>query len=289
VRSPYPAPVSSTPPFRALVLAAHPDDIEFGCAGTVAGWVREGAAVTYCIATDGSTGTQDRALMGERLGEIRRAESEAAAAVVGVSNIEWLGYRDGYVEYTLHLRRDIARLFRRLRPHRFVVMDPTPVIGTGFVNHPDHRAVGQASLDVSLTAGTTPGHFPELLDEGLEPWRGLREVWIAGPAGGPRVNDISDVIELKIDALMCHATQVGEDRDALAARIREWAADLGEQHGMAFAESFVVISQGPGFHPDEQGEGEAEDLATAPFDPRSARRSPEGGGRRREQAPRRRG
>jgi LmbE family N-acetylglucosaminyl deacetylase len=262
--------VSSAPSFRALVLAAHPDDIEFGCAGTVAGWVREAAAVTYCIATDGSTGTQDRALMGERLAEVRRAESEAAAAAVGVSDIEWLGYRDGYVEYTLDLRRDIARVFRRLRPHRFVVMDPTPVIGTGFVNHPDHRAVGQASLDVTLTAGTTPGHFPELLDEGLEPWRGLREVWIAGPAGGPRAIDISDVIELKIDALMCHATQVGENRDALATRIREWAAGVGEKHGMAYAESFAVVAQGPGFHPDEQGEEDAADLARARFDPRAA-------------------
>ena len=266
--------MASNPSFRALVVAAHPDDIEFGCAGTVARWVSEGAAVSYCIATDGSTGTQDRDLVGERLADIRRRESEAAASVVGVSDIVWLGYRDGYVEYTLGLRRDIARVFRRLRPHRFVVADPTPVIGEFFINHPDHRAVGQASLDVSMTAGTTPGHFPELLDEGLEPWRGLREVWIAGPGAGSTVVDISDAIELKIEALMCHTSQVGGERDAIAERIRTWTAELGERHGMSHAESFTVVAQGPGFHPEDQLEGADPGLARAPFDPRAAPSGP---------------
>jgi LmbE family N-acetylglucosaminyl deacetylase len=266
--------MSSAPTFRALVVSAHPDDIEFACAGTVAVWVRAGAAVSYCIVTDGSTGTQDRSLMGEALAQIRRREAEQAAADVGVSDVVWLGRRDGYVEATLELRKTIAREFRRLRPHRFVVMDPAPVIRGDFINHPDHRAVGQASLDVSLTAGTTPGHFPELLEEGLEPWRGLREVWISGPAGGPRAVDISDVIELKIRALMRHTSQVGERREAVEEAVRRWTADLGRPHGMAHAESFLVITQGPGFHPDEQTEGDDAGLARAPFDPRAARSEP---------------
>ena len=259
-------------PWRALVVTAHPDDIEFGCAGTVATWTDAGAEVTYCIVTDGSTGTQDRTLMGAPLADIRRAESEAAAKIVGVDHIEWLGYRDGYVEYSLELRKDIARVFRKFKPHRFVVMDPTPTI-EDFVNHPDHRAVGQASLDATLTAGTTPGHFPELLDEGFEPWRGLRETWIAGPGKKPQLVDISATIDRKIDALLCHRSQVGEDAGTIGTWMRAWTAEVGAPKGYAHAETFHVISQGPGFHADEQEE--LQDFIPAkqpwaPVDPRSA-------------------
>lgn len=256
--------------WRALVVTAHPDDMEFGCAGTLARWADQGAEITLCIGTDGSTGTQDRELMGARLRDIRVAESQRAAEVVGIKELVWLGYKDGYVEYTLDLRRDIARVFRRYRPHRFMVMDPTPTIDD-FINHPDHRAIGQASLDVSMTAGTTPGHFPELLEEGLEPWRGLRELWIAGPGLKPHLVDISDTIERKIEALMCHQSQVGQNANEIADFIRTYTAEAGEHAGFAHAESFQVIAQGPGFHAGEQDEADLGDLASAPADPRSAR------------------
>jgi LmbE family N-acetylglucosaminyl deacetylase len=254
--------------FRALIVTAHPDDFEFGAAGTAATWVDAGASVTLLVVTDGSTGTQDRSLMGPGLASVRRAETEKAASIVGVS-LEWLGYRDGYVEYTLDLRRDIARVFRRLRPHRYMVMDPAPLIGE-FINHPDHRAVGQASLDVSMTAGTTPGHFPELLDEGLEPWRGLREVWIAGPGLRSRVVDISQTIDRKIDALLAHRSQVGENASEIASWIRGRCAEAGSGAGYEYAESFDVLAQGPGFHAGEQDE-DLPDFAEAQVDPRSNR------------------
>jgi len=241
-------------PWRALVIAAHPDDIEFGCAGTVARWSDEGAEVTLCIVTDGSTGTQDRSLMGGPLAELRREESEKAAAVLGAHGFEWMGYQDGYVEYSLDLRRDIARMFRKHRPHRFVVMDPTPTIDDRFINHPDHRAIGQASLDVTLTAGTTPGHFPEVLEEGLEPWRGLRETWIMGPGAKPIAVDISKTIDRKIDALLCHSSQIGDNRSEIEKWVRRFSSELGEAHGYEHAETFQVIVEGPGFHQDEQDE-----------------------------------
>jgi LmbE family N-acetylglucosaminyl deacetylase len=246
---------------------AHPDDAEFGCAGTVATWVDGGAEVTYCIVTDGSTGTQDRSLIGSGLSSVRRAESEKAAEIVGAKEIVWLDYQDGYVEYSLDLRRDIARVFRSCRPHRFVVMDPTPTVEDRFINHPDHRAIGQASLDVTLTAGTTPGHFPELLEEGLEPWRGLREVWIAGPGVKPVIVDISSTIDRKIEALLCHKSQLGDDLDQVAGWVREWTAQQGERAGYAHGESFQVIAQGPGFHTDE--DLEEVDFETPPRDPRA--------------------
>jgi LmbE family N-acetylglucosaminyl deacetylase len=225
-------------PLRVLVVSAHPDDIEFGCAGSVARWVDEGAEVTYCIVTDGSTGTSDPALAGPKLAEIRRDESVQAAKVVGVTDVDFLGYRDGYVEHTLDLRRDIARVFRRVRPQRFVCMDPAPILGEWFVNHPDHRAVGQASLDITVTAGTTPGHFPELLEEGFEPWRGLREIYITGPGGGSFAEDITATIDRKIDALKCHASQIDWDVDPM---IRAWTAANGSEHGFAHAELFRVL------------------------------------------------
>ena len=259
--------------FRALVVSAHPDDIEFGAAGTVALWTKQGADVTYCIATDGSTGTQDRELMGDRLHAIRLEESRRAAEAVGVTHIEWLNYRDGYVEYTLDLRRDVARAFRRFRPHRFVVLDPTSTIDNRFINHPDHRAVGQASLDVSMTAGTTPGHFPELLDEGLEPWRGLRELWIMGPGQKSRVVDITSTIDLKIQALLCHESQVGANAEEVAGFVRQYSAEAGAPAGYDFAETFDVISQGPGFHAGEQDEEVdlGADVSETPLDPRSSK------------------
>jgi LmbE family N-acetylglucosaminyl deacetylase len=232
--------------------------------------VDAGADVTYCIATDGSTGTQDRSLMGERLTEVRRTETKRAAAVVGAREIVWLDYRDGYVEYTLDLRRDVARVFRKYRPHRFVVMDVRTMVEDRFINHPDHRAIGQASLDVVMSAGTTPGHFPELLDEGLEPWRGLREVWVTGPGEKPVVVDISSTIDRKVEALLCHESQLGDDSERIATWVRNWTAERGESFGYAHAETFQVISQGPGFHPREQDEDADLDLARAPVHPPAA-------------------
>jgi LmbE family N-acetylglucosaminyl deacetylase len=255
--------------FRALAVTAHPDDMEFGSAGTLALWADAGAEVTLCIVTDGSTGTQDQDLMGERLADVRREESRRAADVVGITDLVWLERRDGYVEYTLDLRRDIARVFRKYRPHRFMVMDPTPTIEDRFVNHPDHRAVGQASLDVTLTAGTTPGHFPELLDEGFEPWRGLRELWIGGPGSKPVPVDITGSIDRKIEALLCHQSQVGSNAEQIAEFVRGFSAEAGKAVGFGFAETFQVISRGPGFHADEVDEPDV-DLAAPPVDPRSA-------------------
>jgi LmbE family N-acetylglucosaminyl deacetylase len=174
-----------------------------------------------------------------KLAEIRREETLTAAKIVGVTDVVFLGYRDGYVEPTLDLRRDLAREFRKVRPHRMIAMDPQSLPGGWFVNHPDHRAVGQASLDIVVTAGTTPGHFPELLDEGLEPWKGLRDIYLFGPGGGPVAVDIADSIDRKIEALKAHSSQVGDwDVDSM---IRAWNAQNGREHGYAYAELFQMV------------------------------------------------
>lgn len=227
----------SIPP-RALVVSAHPDDIEFACAGTAAVWSDAGCEVTYVIVTDGSTGTQDQGLIGSKLADIRREESIAAAKICGVENVVFLGYRDGYVEPTLDLRRDIAREFRKARPHALFAMDPVPIPGGWFVNHPDHRAVGQCTLDITITAGTTPGHFPELLDEGFKPWRGLRDIYVMGPGGGETPTDITTAIDRKIEALKAHTSQVPVE---MAENIRVWNGNNGKEHGLEYAELFHLI------------------------------------------------
>ncbi|MBV8981556.1 MAG: PIG-L family deacetylase [Acidimicrobiia bacterium] len=228
---------------RALVISAHPDDIEFGCAGTICRWVDDGWDVRYVITTSGQKGVQDARQDPDAFGRLREQESTRAAEICGVSDVTFLRYMDSEVVYGPALLKDLARQFRRHRPHRLVVMDPQSLPTDMFVNHPDHRFVAQASLDITVTSGTTAAIFPELvLEEGLEPWRELEETWIFGPAGGPTVVDVTATIERKLDALQAHVSQVGEwdVRTFMKQRLAERARDAGYDYD--YAESFRVLS-----------------------------------------------
>ena len=226
---------------RALVISAHPDDIEFGCAGTTCRWVDEGWDVRYAIVTSGQKGVQDARQDPTEFGRLRESESRRAAEVCGVTDVTFLGWMDSEVVYGPALLKDLARVFRHHRPQRLIVMDPQPLPTEMFVNHPDHRFVGQAALDMTLTGGTTAAIFPELLlEEGLEPWRDLEETWIMGPAGGPTAVDITDTIERKLDALQAHVSQVGEWD--VRTFMKQRLAERGRQHGYDYAESFRVIT-----------------------------------------------
>jgi LmbE family N-acetylglucosaminyl deacetylase len=219
---------------------AHPDDIDFGAAGTVALWVQEGWDVRYVCVTRGQKGAWDAHMDVEEYGALREAEQRAAAKTVGVSDVTFLDWMDSEVFDSLDLRRAIAREFRRHRPHRLLTMTPDPLPTDRFVNHPDHRAVGQAALDVTMTGGTTASIFPELLAEDLPPWRECSQSWLMGPAIKPTPVDIRSTIDLKIAAIECHASQIG-DRDMgtyMRARLRE----SGRAFGLRYAESFRVIS-----------------------------------------------
>ena len=226
---------------RALVISAHPDDIEFGCAGTTCKWVDEGWDVRYVIVTSGQKGVQDARQDPEAFGHMRETEASTAAEVCGVTDVTFLRWMDSQVVYGQELLKDIARQFRRHRPHRLIVPDPQPLPTDMFVNHPDHRFVGQAGLDTTMTGGTTAAIFPELvLDEGLEPWNGLEETWIFGPAGGSTAVDITDTIDRKLQALEAHVSQVGEwdVRTFMSERL----AERGKAFGYAYAETFRVIN-----------------------------------------------
>lgn len=227
---------------RALVISAHPDDIEFGCAGTICKWVDEGWDVRYVIATSGQKGVQDARQDPEDFGRRREQESRRAAEICGVTDVTFLGYMDSEVAYGPPLLEDLARQFRRHRPHRMMVMDPEQIPTDMFINHPDHRFVAMAALDMILTGGTTAAIFPELvLEEGLEPWQGLEETWIMGPAGGPVGVDITDTVERKLDALQAHVSQVGEWD--VRTFIKERLAERGRAFGYDYAESFRVINR----------------------------------------------
>jgi LmbE family N-acetylglucosaminyl deacetylase len=229
-----------SPPQRALVIAAHPDDIEFVVAGTVAKWVRAGAHVQYVLVTSGDAGSHEPGITREELARTREAEQRAAARVVGVDGVMFLGYRDGEVEPTLALRRDLVREIRRFRPDTLICFDPTQLfIGDRYINHPDHRAAGQAAIDAVAPAAEMPLVFTELREEGLEPHK-VNQVLVAATTEPDTWIDISDTLELKIEALRQHASQFPGRWDP-SDMIREWAAESGAQAGLPYAESFRRI------------------------------------------------
>ena len=225
---------------RVMVITAHPDDAEFTVAGTVARWTREGVTVIYVICTDGSRGSNDPEVKPEQLVGIRRAEQEAAARILGVEEVVFLGYEDGSLEPTLALRRDLTREIRRYRPDIVVCPDPTVrYYGDSYLNHPDHRAAGSAALDAVFPSARTRYIFPELLAEGLEPHK-VREVYVRGALAPNLWVDISDTIELKIAALREHESQVSRSQ-GWEERVRARAQQAAEGQDMTHAESFRCI------------------------------------------------
>jgi LmbE family N-acetylglucosaminyl deacetylase len=229
-----------------LVIAAHPDDVDFGSAGTIARWTDAGIDVRYCIVTDGDAGGSDRSVSRPDMAQLRRREQTAAAGQVGVHDLRFLGYPDGRVEATLELRKDLARVIRQVQPTRVVCPSPDRFYARLGASHPDHRAVGSAALDAVYPDSRNPFAFPDLLDdEKLEPWT-VQEVWLSASPGADHFVDITDTFERKVAALQEHASQIGDPAE-LATRLREWgtriatAAGLPEGH---LAEAFQVLQTG---------------------------------------------
>ena len=221
-----------------MVVFAHPDDAEFGSAGTVAAWVNEGTVVEYVCVTDGSAGSNEPGADRDELARLREIEQRAACEVLGVSGCAFLGWRDGEVEATLDLRRAITREVRRFRPDVLITPDPTRFWDDErtYINHPDHRAVGVASMAVVNPDAPTRPQFAELLDEGLEPFE-IKNLWISAYEGDADTYvDITTTIETKIEALRCHKSQIHEW--PVDEWIRERAKERGAQAGVEYAESY---------------------------------------------------
>lgn len=227
-------------PKRAMVIVAHPDDIEFGCAGTVARWVQEGAEVCYVLVTSGDVGIAKPDITRAEAAAVREAEQQAAAAVVGVKEVVFLREPDGTVVNTLDLRKRLVREIRRFRPEAIICSDPTVYfVDNSYINHPDHRAVAGAALDAIFPAAGQPHVFEELADEGLTAHK-VRKVYVEGWGGGDTWINISGVIHLKIEALRKHVSQIGEwDPEPM---LRQWSQDAGKGKEMEYAESYRVMT-----------------------------------------------
>ena len=222
---------------RALVVTAHPDDSEFGAGGTVAKLVKDGCEVTYVIVTNGNKGSSDRSMTPERLAAIRADEQRNAARTLGVARVEFLGYPDCEVEDTREVRRDVAREIRKWRPDLLICQNPNRTYNLG-ASHRDHRTVGGVALDCVYPLARDHMAFPELMPE-FEPHK-VRQVYVMQWHNPHLVMDISDVIDLKLRALACHASQFG-DFSKVEARVRERSAELGKPKGYAYAEAFDHI------------------------------------------------
>ncbi len=240
-QSTSPVPDSWETPQRILVILAHPDDPEFFCGASVARWTRAGHEVIYWLLTCGDKGTADRSISSEALCGLRQVEQRAAAAVLGVHEVHFLGYPDGYLVADIELRKEITRIIRSVRPDVLVTCDPlTLYVGDNRLNHPDHRAAGQAALDAVYPPARDYLYFPELLQsEGLEP-HNVREVWISGSLQ-PNVHlNVTDLWETKIQALYEHKSQIGEPHK-LAERMRSRLAPDATLENPRYEESFRRI------------------------------------------------
>ncbi len=220
-----------------LVVAAHPDDAEFGAAGSVARWSREGRTVAYVVCTDGEKGTSDRTIRSEDLAVMRRKEQEAAARILGVRQVVFLGYPDQGLEDTPQFRREIVRLIRRFRPETIVTSDPY----RRYLWHRDHRISGQVVLDAVFPCARDHLSFPELIEEGLEPHKVREILFWAAEQINHRV-DITETFELKLAALQCHQSQVSgfpfsDPREWLLERARR----LAETEPFDLAEGFYRL------------------------------------------------
>jgi LmbE family N-acetylglucosaminyl deacetylase len=231
-----------------LVVAAHPDDAEFGAAGTAAALAREGNPVHYLLCTSGDAGSEDASLPVEELVRIREAEQAEAARILGLFGVHYLRYPDGELAPTLEVRKAIVRVMRRLKADIVICQDPRMLVDddSTYLNHPDHRAAGQAALDAAYPAAGNPSAFRDLLVEGLQPHK-VQEVWLYFTSAA-HVNhwvDITDTMEQKLEALEAHASQIGDwAKDGrLRADMLKWAEDESSKHKLEFkyAEGFQRI------------------------------------------------
>lgn len=223
---------------RVLAIFPHPDDAEFSCGGTLAKWSRQENEITLCLVTDGASGSDDPTMTPALLAEIRATEQRAAADILGIGELIFLGKRDGTIVHDMDLRRELTRVMRKARPDILICSDPSVFWhGNEYINHPDHRATADAVLAAAFPSSGNRLYFPELLVEGLEPWK-IKDIYVSSPAVADTWVDISDTIDLKIDALKAHASQMG-DWDPTET-IREWAAADGARHEppVEFAEDF---------------------------------------------------
>lgn len=214
-------------PVTVLVVAAHPDDPEFGCGGTSALWAAQGKEIYYVVATSGDKGSADPEMTSDQLAKLREAEQQAAAEAIGVKKVFFLRLPDGELAPNLVLRRAIVKAIRTVRPEIVVTHDPTTVYTDSSINHPDHQAVGHATLNAIYPTARDRLNFPEHEHAGLKPHK-VREVYLWGAREPNTWVDVHDAFETKVAALTCHKTQIAKPEE-LTKRMRERGETLAKQ------------------------------------------------------------
>jgi len=223
-----------------MAIVAHPDDIEFGCAGTLARWAKAGARTSYVVITSGDVGIAKDGLTRQQAMEIREAEQRAAAEIAGAAEVIFLREPDGMLQATLELRKKLVREIRRFRPEVVITGDPTVVwAGDRYINHPDHRAAATAAIDAIFPAAGQPHLFEELADEGLTAHK-VRKVYVdVWDNSATTFVSIDDTIDVKIAALRAHKSQINWDPEP---RLKEWSAEAAKGKEMQYAEAFRVVT-----------------------------------------------
>ena len=221
-------------PVDVLVITAHPDDAEYGCAGSVVRWIREGRSVAYVLCTSGEKGTSDRNVRPEELARLREAEQQAAADLLGVRDVMFLRYPDQGLEDTPAFRKHLVQVIRTFRPDTVVTTDPY----RRYLWHRDHRIVGQVVLDAAFPFARDHAAYPDLLADGYEPHK-VKELLFFGAEDINHYSDISDTIDQKLAALKCHASQMRELKaEDLDAWLRQRYKNLAAKSGYELAEAF---------------------------------------------------
>lgn len=226
---------------RGMVVTAHPDDAEFGCSGTVAKWTAAGWDVVYVLCTDGSKGASDRTVTAEDTAKVRRREQMAAAKVLGLADVVFLDHPDAYLEPTLELRKEIAREIRRYKPDVLITMYPARALDGGFgFGHPDHMAAGEAAMAAVFPTARDHLTFPDLLEQGLEP-HNVSEVWVMGHPEPDTWIDVTESIDVSIDALLQHTSQLSGSPEEIERFMKVGRRKRARGKGMRYAETFKRI------------------------------------------------
>ena len=236
-------PIADSEVSKVLVVTAHPDDVDFGAGGTIAQWTAKGIEVAYCIATNGDQGGEDPDLPRDQMPVIRQKEQRDAGKVLGVTDIEFLNYRDGWLEPTIELRKKIVRAIRRVKPDRMIIQSPERNWDRLGASHPDHMAAGEAAIQAVYPDARNRFAFMDLLDEGLEPWR-VKEVWVTSMVTPNHYVDITETFANKMAALHAHVSQTAHNAD-LEKMVREWGERNANAAGLPegrIAEAFRIVN-----------------------------------------------
>jgi len=228
---------------RVLVIMAHPDDPDFICAGTVAKMVRQGIEVTYMILTNGDKGNHNPEITHNQLIAFRKIEQRAAAAVCGVHAVLFMGEEDGFLSPTREIRQRVTREIRRLQPELIICQDPDRyLVGDGYINHPDHRNAGLVALEAIFPAADNPMFYPEMADEGYGPHK-VSQLYVHGPSDSTVRIDVTETLESKIEAILCHKTQI-DDPENSPARWRERWGEKQPDGTVRYFEKFKAMRLG---------------------------------------------